>query len=1007
MRQFPAATALVHHESKLTYAELDALSDHYAVELEQAGVEPGDLVPVVMKRSPELVGVLLGLLKRGAAYSALDPAAPHGRLEGLVTRLHPRLVVTSLSGPWPVPAWAPVRYDPAAPPRRPSPVQAGPEDPCTVLFTSGSTGTPKGVVSAHRGTVRLYDDCGWMPLGPGVTMPQIAPASWDGFTLDCWGPLLTGGTTVIVDEPILVPAALRELRERDGVNVMFLTTSLFNMLVDEDVQCFRGATAVLIGGEKASTAHARRFLENNPGTRLINLYGPAECGIVVSTHDVSLADCGSADGIPLGVAVPHTALYVLDGTTLAAGGQVGEIGLAGAGQAIGYLDDPGLTARQFTVIDVAGAPTRVYRTGDLGHWSAGQELCFGGRMDLQLKVHGYRIEPGEIERTAVQVNGVTMAAVVPLRRNGQVDALALFYTSPEAGLSEADLQAELTRLLPAYLVPRRIQRLDRFPLLASGKLDRPLMETIAAADEPGAPEADDPQGPAETAVAGVFAEILRIDTVPRSVSFFELGGDSLSVARVCSRLGQVTGSSVQVSQVFRTPTVAELAAWLDAAHASGAQRPAAVSEPAGDRVARLTPMQAVHVTAQLASMMGWWLDGPLDAGALERAATDVHRRHQPLYAHYVTSGPDVGQAALPAEPGDAQFHRLPPAAGDAAAVAAARGLLGEPFRIEDGELWRCALVRSTASGRHLFAISAHHVAFDGASAGNLLADLSVAYTARAAGREPVFAGPAASLADYEADYREQIASTDLDLQRRYWLSELRGLRPSRLPGHSDAPPSFLGPAAAQDFEVGSAQLRAWESYGQSQGMTPFAWVAAAYADAMIKAGAEPDLGMLFAYAKRGNDLLDRGMTSRMGLAFLRPNGPARAGQNLLARMHDAYNKARAAQDLFLDPKEIDRALDQLGMEHRPLQGCPYLLFHDIQKPEIQFGDVTGTEAQVGTWTSIGAEVCLEVQSGPAGFFVRLVVRTDAYPAGMAGTIGRLLIETIDEGPERLAARTSG
>jgi hypothetical protein len=190
-------------------------------------------------------------------------------------------------------------------------------------------------------------------------------------------------------------------------------------------------------------------------------------------------------------------------------------------------------------------------------------------------------------------------------------------------------------------------------------------------------------------------------------------------------------------------------------------------------------------------------------------------------------------------------------------------------------------------------------------------------------------------------------------------------------------------------------------------MTPFVWMAAAYAAAMIKAGAAPDLGMLFAYAKRGNELLDRGMTSRMGLAFLRPNGPARAGRDLLARTHDAYNNARAAQDLFLDPGEMGQALDQLGMEHRPLQGCPYLLFHDIQKPSLRLGDIIATAARVGAWTSIGAEVCLEVQAGPAGYITQLVVRTDVYPAAMAETIGRLVIETIDEGPERLAARTAG
>jgi mycobactin peptide synthetase MbtE len=1024
VREFPGATALVHGGSRLTYAELDALSDHYACELERAGVVPGDFVPVAMKRSAHLVAMLLGVLKRGAAYSAMDTSAPQPRLAALVARLRPRLVVTGMEGPWPAPSWMPADYAPAGPRRRPGPVPAGAGDPCTVLFTSGSTGTPKGVVSAHRGTVRLFDDCDWMPLGPGVTMPQMASASWDGFTVDCWGPLLTGGTTVIVDEPILVPAALSELRGRDGVNVVFLTPSLFNMLTDEDVRSFSGLDAVLIGGEKASPVHARRFIESNPGTRLINLYGPSECGILVTAHDISLADCESPDGIPLGHAVPHTRIHILDGPRVCQAGELGEICLAGAGLAIGYLDDAELTARQFTDAGIEGTRTRIYRTGDLGHWSPDGNLCFDGRMDLQVQVHGYRVEPEEIEQTAAQVSGVTMTAVVPLRRDGQVDALALFYASPQAGLSEAALRAELSRRLPAYLVPRRIRRLDRFPLLASGKLDRKLMEAIVSAAEPEAVPAGEPAVPAaravpeaavageprsatEIAVAGVFAEILGAQAVPRTVSFFELGGDSLSVARVCARLGQIIGAKVQVSQVFRTPSVAQLAAWLDAAASAPATVATPGTEPGADGLIPLTPMQSVHVDKQLATKLSWWVDGALDEDALMRAATDLHRRHQPLHARYVVSGDGRGKAVLPADPGEAEFHRLPPAADDAAAVEAARAVLKRPFKIDQGELWRCVLVRSLATGRRLFGVSAHHIAFDGTSARVLITELSEAYAARVAGSAPRFAGPAATLADFETDYRDQVAASDPQAQRRFWANELRGLRPSRFPGHSGAPPSFLGPAAARRFTVEAGQLRPWEEYGPSRGMTPFVWMAAAYTDALIKAGADPDLSLWFAYAKRGNDLLDRGMTSRMGIALLRPNAPFRRGGNLLTRTRDAYNKARAAQDLFLDPKEMRRALEELGIDYAPLQGCPYLLFHDMHRPAIRLGDARVRYAsEVFTWTSIGAELCLEVQAGPAGFAMALVIRTDVYPVELAGTIGELLSETIGEGPERLALRTA-
>jgi mycobactin peptide synthetase MbtE len=480
----PDAVALVHRADRLTYSELDALSDHYAVALELAGVGYGDVVPVVMRRSPELVGLLLAVLKRGAAYSAMDPQWPAERLTALIARLHARLVVTEAdgpySGPWPVPAWTPPRYDPAAPARRPSPTRAGADDPCMILFTSGSTGPPKAVIAPHRGVVRLYDECEWMPAGPDMTMPQLSASSWDGFVVDCWGPLLTGGTTILVDDQILLPDTLGELRDRHGVNVVFLTPSLFNMLVEEGVRAFAGIPAVLIGGERASQAHARRFLEHHPEARLVNLYGPTECGVLVTAHDITVRDCASPDGIPLGRAVPYTGIHVLDGDTACDVGQRGEICLAGAGLAIGYLDDPEAMARSFAEVEVDGVRRRVYRTGDLGHWSSDRRLCFDGRGDLQVQVQGFRVEPAEIELAAAQVPGVTMPTVVPLMRDGEIAALALFYTSQQAHVSEAELRAELARQLPAYLVPSRIRRLDRLPVLTNGKLDRKLLEMMVA-----------------------------------------------------------------------------------------------------------------------------------------------------------------------------------------------------------------------------------------------------------------------------------------------------------------------------------------------------------------------------------------------------------------------------------------------------------------------------------------------------------------------------------------------
>lgn len=998
VRRFADATALIHGDTRLTFAELDAMSDHYAVALERTGIGPGDIVPVVMRRTPEMVALLLAVLKRGAAYSAMDPLWPGARHVALISRLRPRLVIAAAEGPWPEPTWVPPRYDPAGPRRSPSPVKVSPEDWCVVCFTSGTTGKPKCVVSPHRSLARLFDHCDWMPLGPGVTIPQVSASSWDGFVIDCWGPLLTGGTTVLVDQPIVVPAVLSELIGKHGVNVVFLVTSLFNLLVDEGLDSFAGLHTVAMAGEQASAAHIRRFLERYPDTRVLNQYGPIECGVLTSEHDVRLADCDAAGGIPLGKALPDTAIYILDGARPCEDGQVGEICIAGHALAIGYLDDDELTASKFTQISIDGAPLRVYRTGDLGHWSGDGTLRFDGRVDRQLKVRGNRVEPAEIEQAAIRVPGVTMAAVVPLRRDGMVDALALFYTSPQSQATEAALRAELSGTLPGYLVPRLIRRIDRFPQLPNGKLDYLMLEMILSAAEPDGLPSQGPRGAAETVVAGIIAKVLRVPSVPREASLFDLGGDSLAVARVCARLERATGKKVQVSQVFRTPTVAGLTAWLEAGPDPISETDRAAA-PVPARLVALPPMQALLLPSPQVSDLAWWIDGQVDVDALARAATDVHRRHQALHASYISSGPDEGHALLPADPGEVSFHRLPEAGTDTEAVDALRAIVSQPVRIDEGEIWRCALVPSAASGRFLFGIGVHHAAFDGWAAGILAADLSAAYMARVAGAEPEFGAPVAGLADFDADYRRQLARTSLQAQRQYWLSELANLPTCHLPGRIAGVESFVGPVAAPAFAVEPALLRPWEAYGRSRGMPPFVWTAAACTEALIRAGAPRDFCFMVPVAKRGNDLLDRSIACRMGSVCLRPNAPSAVAPGLLSRTQDAYVRAMAAQDLFLDFREVENVIGPWA-QTPAMPAMPVLLYQDNPAPVLTLGAAIGVEEEeaIGGWETSVVDLCLELRPATAERFLRVALRSDLYPADLANSIGRYFQEIIGAGP---------
>jgi amino acid adenylation domain-containing protein len=560
--RWPSTIALRHNGREVSYAELDAMSDAYAVELEVLGVAPGHVVPVLLPRTPEFIAVLLAVLKRGAAYAALDLRWPRARLRDMIIALPSPVVVTTEDTGSPRPVWRPTttRGDR----RSPTVVPVSGDDPSAVFFTSGSSGRPKAVVCAHRGTVRLFDDWSFAPVGSGTVMPQSLAASWDAFGLDSWGVLLGGGTLVLLDGGTLELAArLRELIRDEAVNTVFVPTAVFQMIVETDLDAFTGLRAVGTGGERLSPRHADLFLARHPDLPLHNMYGPVESTIAATDHVVRQCDCAGRDGVPIGRPLPDTGVHVLDGIRPCAVAEVGEICLSGAGLAIGYLGDQELTELRFVNVPIDGEPARVYRTGDVGHWSAEGLLYFDGRLDRQVKVRGHRIEPEEIERAAQEVAGVGSAAVVPVGdADGACEELCLFYVSLTGGPAPAEVRAELEHRLPSYLVPGYVHRIDRLPVLEDRKIDRRALAGMVATVHTGAAASDQPRTLTEKRVAGIFGELLGVPQVPRAASFFTLGGNSLAAARLCVRIEEEFGVSIPVATLFDTATVAGVAALL-------------------------------------------------------------------------------------------------------------------------------------------------------------------------------------------------------------------------------------------------------------------------------------------------------------------------------------------------------------------------------------------------------------------------------------------------------------
>ncbi|WP_330458928.1 AMP-binding protein [Streptomyces sp. NBC_00820] len=525
-RTAPRALAVVDGAIRLDYADLDATADAWARRLAAAGAGPGTLVPVLLPRSARLYVALLAVLKCGAGYAALDPRWPAERIDGVLAQLNAPVLVTDLrESSARQPVWRPPTgptggptggeggtagdgfpaYDgltlgdgfasddgsPAgeafsADASRPTDdgflAYDGPADvPAAVFFTSGTSGAPKGVVSPHAATTRLFAADGPLAFGPGTVMLQAAPAPWDAFSLELWGALTTGGTCVTAREDHLLPDTLRQAIEDHGVGTAWLTASLFHLFTEIDPDCFQGLERLYTGGEKLSTAHVGSFLARHPGTRLFNGYGPVESCVFATVHPVSARDCEAEHGVPIGREVPGTAVHVLDadGRPCPAG-VVGELCVSGGGLAREYLGDPALTAARFPERTIGGASLRVYRTGDHGLRDTDGVLHFTGRTDRQVKIRGHRIEPEEIEAHAAGLPGIAHCVAVPVPGQlGTYDRLALFYTSTADDTEDSVLlRRSLGRLLPGHAVPDVVQRVDRLPVTANGKVDRARLLTL-------------------------------------------------------------------------------------------------------------------------------------------------------------------------------------------------------------------------------------------------------------------------------------------------------------------------------------------------------------------------------------------------------------------------------------------------------------------------------------------------------------------------------------------------
>ncbi|TDC84758.1 amino acid adenylation domain-containing protein [Nonomuraea deserti] len=862
----PAHPAVVHGSTTLTYAELHRRSSSLARSLLREGLRPGEPVALLLPRTAELVVSALAVLKAGGCYLPIDPTTVQDRVAFTLEDSGAKLLIASGRPPatpagsrivdlgdqdWttgPVPdgpepgsdgpeadgpepgADRPEADGPEA--DGPEAVLDGPEAgdasaPAYLMYTSGTTGRPKGVMIPHRGVVRLVRGVGYVRLDATTRMAQVGATGFDASVWEIWGALLNGGTLHLLDrETFLDAEELRRSLDGAGVTTALFTSALFARLADEDPGVFRPLRDLLVGGDVLSPGHARAVLRANPGLRLVNAYGPTENAVISTVHAVA-GPLGAR--VPVGRPVPNTAAYVLNQDRLPLPvGVPGDLYVSGDGMATGYHERPELTGRAF----VRHAGRLLYRTGDRARRLPDGSIDFLGREDRQVKVRGFRVEPGEVETALLNVAGVS-GAVVVLRRMPEPHLCAYV----EGRVEVEHVRAEIERRLPAPMVPAHFVVLPELPLTPNGKVDLAGLPAPEVAS--GGRAARDE---VERTLAGLWEDVLGVRGIGADDPLDRLGGSSLTATRVSALVRRRFGVSCPVSAVLSAGTVAELAETVRAADR------AQVAGPRPGLATERTPLspqqhgvyvEQVKDPADTQYNLPILVDvpGPVDHERLTAALATLVERHEILRTEFAVDG-DGRPYQRVREPRGVTIDVVDLAQGEDPDAWARRWI--RPFDLAEAPLWRAALVRHAAGAR--LALDIHHLLTDGHALTLLMGE----WAALVRGERP----PGAELR--YRDYAQWAAGPERralsDSQRPFWEETFdRPVPPLDLP--ADVPAEARLAVRATEgghlaFRFGPRRTLAVRELARAESVTPFHVLLAAYTAFLgrVSGGADVTVG---------------------------------------------------------------------------------------------------------------------------------------------------------------------
>jgi amino acid adenylation domain-containing protein len=860
-RRTPGALAVWCDGRELTYAELTGRADRWARALRARGVGPEVLVALCVERSVDAIVALLAIWKAGGAYVPLDPAYPRQRLSFILSDAQPALLLTVSTlvdrlpaGEIPVMCLDLLMAADAGPdgPTEAALRDEGPADRLAyVMYTSGTTGEPKGVMITHA-NLRHYVHALQSSLRINADDRYLHTASlaFSSSIRQALLPLCCGAALVVATrDEVRAPLALFELIKRLEVTVLDIVPTYWRTCVQILGGLDGAARATILANKLRLLLSASEPLASDlpqlwtlgfaQPTALVNMYGQTETAGIVAVHPIQAQEGDTPAGVPIGRPIANTPLYVLNSQLQPAPvGVAGEIHVGGAGVGRGYRNRPALNAQKFIPDPFSDAPEAgfLYKTGDLGRYLPDGTIELVGRIDAQIKIRGFRVDPKEIEGALRQDDAVLDAVAVCQQTAGHDPRLVAFVVH-RAGrhASAGTLLRDLRAKLPEHAVPEAMVFLDKIPLTDNGKVDRRALESSAGndGDARDAREVTAPANPTQELLAQIWAGVLGTGDLSIHDNFFEVGGQSLLAAQMLARVRGLFQVDISWRRLFEAPTIAGLAHDIDSRLSPSSSAGAA-------------PLVAVSRNQHLRPSIGqhrlWFLDqlvpgtssynllralrfrGPLDISALERSLNEIIRRHEIL------------RAIFPAEDGEPILVLMPSLTLHLAAVATTEAALEQaieqegdvPFNLSRGPLIRVKLF-ILADDDHVLALTMHHIVSDGWSMGIFFRELGALYDAFCEGRPSPLSPLQFQYADFAEWQRQSVESAAQRVHLDFWKAQLAGSVPVvEVPTDRPRDPGHRFQSARDTLALTESASSALRTFSGSEGVTLFMTLLAAF-----------------------------------------------------------------------------------------------------------------------------------------------------------------------------------